>query len=143
MPSPQGSSRFSNSAVSLLNSLSPHPSASGVEPAAAIHKRRLSGLTAPSHDDRPHGIRNHADPSLMGQPEIFGRNGNHFTNSESYLLNQDMAPVNPRDHAILETIYMEMLSSRFINPAPLSLLPNYIEYHFTGLWLAQARLMFD
>jgi hypothetical protein len=135
MPSPQGNSRFSNSAVSLLNAFGHHTSTSGGELAAAIHKRRLSGLTAPSNDDHLHGIRSQADPSLLVQPEVPARSGKHPTKSEPYLSDQYKAPINPRDHTILDAIYAEMLSSRFINPAPLSLLPNYLEYHFTGLLL--------
>ncbi len=42
-------------------------------------------------------------------------------------------PVNPRDHAVLETIYNEMQASRFINLSPLSLLPNFLNLHFTGM----------
>ncbi|KDQ62491.1 hypothetical protein JAAARDRAFT_170906 [Jaapia argillacea MUCL 33604] len=40
------------------------------------------------------------------------------------------APPNPRDHALLETIYSEMHSSRFVNLAPLALLPNYLSLYF-------------
>ncbi|TFK52605.1 hypothetical protein OE88DRAFT_1734576 [Heliocybe sulcata] len=40
------------------------------------------------------------------------------------------APVNPRDHSLLETIYAEMHGSRFINLAPLSLLGNYLSSYF-------------
>jgi hypothetical protein len=41
-------------------------------------------------------------------------------------------PVNPRDHTILETIYSEMHAMRFINLAPLSLLPNNLSTWFKG-----------
>lgn len=41
-------------------------------------------------------------------------------------------PNNPRDHTILEMIYTEMLSSRFINMSPLSLLGNLLSLHFKG-----------
>ena len=41
-------------------------------------------------------------------------------------------PINPRDHTILEMIYTEMLSSRFINMSPLSLLGNLLSLHFKG-----------
>jgi hypothetical protein len=41
-------------------------------------------------------------------------------------------PVNPRDHTILETIYTEMHAMRFINLAPLSLLPNNLSTWFKG-----------
>ncbi|KIM89115.1 hypothetical protein PILCRDRAFT_212537 [Piloderma croceum F 1598] len=39
-------------------------------------------------------------------------------------------PVNPRDHTILETIYTKMHAMRFINLAPLSLLPNNLSTWF-------------
>ncbi|KAK2465367.1 hypothetical protein APHAL10511_002721 [Amanita phalloides] len=42
-------------------------------------------------------------------------------------------PINPRDHTILEMIYTEMLSSRFINQSPLSLLTNSLSLYFKDL----------
>ncbi|KAG7088341.1 hypothetical protein E1B28_012345 [Marasmius oreades] len=39
-------------------------------------------------------------------------------------------PVNPRDHSLLEMIYNEMHSSRFINLSPLSILPNTLGLYF-------------
>jgi hypothetical protein len=42
------------------------------------------------------------------------------------------APVNPRDHTVLETIYAEMHANRFINLAPLSLLPSSLSTWFRG-----------
>jgi hypothetical protein len=42
------------------------------------------------------------------------------------------APENPRDHTVLETIYTEMHAKRFINLAPLSLLPNNLSTWFRG-----------
>ncbi|PFH46520.1 hypothetical protein AMATHDRAFT_69619 [Amanita thiersii Skay4041] len=42
-------------------------------------------------------------------------------------------PHNPRDHTILERIYTEMLSARFINMSPLSLLANHLGLHFRDL----------
>ena len=41
-------------------------------------------------------------------------------------------PTNPRDHTLLETIWNEMLSSRWVNLSPLSLLKTYLEWHFKG-----------
>ncbi|KAJ7761578.1 hypothetical protein DFH07DRAFT_957173 [Mycena maculata] len=40
------------------------------------------------------------------------------------------APPNPRDHSLLEGIYIEMNATRFINLAPLSLLANMVGLHF-------------
>ena len=39
---------------------------------------------------------------------------------------------NPRDHSILEHIYIEMHASRFINLTPLSLLANSLPLYFKG-----------
>ncbi|KAJ6508674.1 hypothetical protein C8R45DRAFT_1069337 [Mycena sanguinolenta] len=40
------------------------------------------------------------------------------------------APLNPRDHSVLEGIYNEMNATRFINLSPLSLLANLVGLHF-------------
>lgn len=40
------------------------------------------------------------------------------------------APLNPRDHSLLEYIYTEMHASRFINLSPLSLLANSLPVYF-------------
>jgi hypothetical protein len=40
------------------------------------------------------------------------------------------APLNPRDHSLLEYIYTEMHASRFINLSPLSLLANSLPLYF-------------
>ncbi|SRR6266478_3464011 len=40
------------------------------------------------------------------------------------------APLNPRDHSLLEYIYTEMHASRFINLSPLSLLANSFPVYF-------------
>ncbi|KAJ6585074.1 hypothetical protein B0H19DRAFT_1108040 [Mycena capillaripes] len=40
------------------------------------------------------------------------------------------APPNPRDHSLLEGIYIEMNATRFINLSPLSLLANLVGLHF-------------
>lgn len=62
----------------------------------------------------------------------------HIVTSESsklppFLVRTPAAmPTNPRDHSLLEYIYKETLSARFINIAPLAMLNAYLEYHFTG-----------
>jgi hypothetical protein len=40
------------------------------------------------------------------------------------------APLNPRDHSLLEYIYTEMHAARFINLSPLSLLANSLPVYF-------------
>ncbi|KAF8631703.1 hypothetical protein AX15_002251 [Amanita polypyramis BW_CC] len=42
-------------------------------------------------------------------------------------------PINPRDHTLLEAIYVRMLESRFINMSPLSLLGNSLGLYFKDL----------
>ena len=47
------------------------------------------------------------------------------------------APLNPRDHSLLEYIYSEMHASRFINLSPLSLLANSLPVYFNSeFWFA-------
>lgn len=48
------------------------------------------------------------------------------------LRNLDRPPMNPHDHSLLETIYGEMHSARFINLEPVSLLANMLPLHFKG-----------
>jgi len=45
-------------------------------------------------------------------------------------------PSNPRDHRLLETIYVEMHASRFVNLEPLSLLENYLGIYFKGSFIS-------
>ena len=42
------------------------------------------------------------------------------------------APLNPRDHTVLETIYAEMHAKRFINLAPLAVITNGLSLWFKG-----------
>lgn len=42
------------------------------------------------------------------------------------------APLNPRDHSLLEHIYTEMHAARFINLSPLSLLANSLPVYFNS-----------
>lgn len=144
-PLAHGNSKFANSAVSLLNALGHHTPTSGGEYPGAVPRQRLSGMVASSNEDESHGMRNRRDSShgVQSQTSAEGKsmqNDRRKRKPESYLLKQYKAPINPRDHTILEAIYTEMLSSRFINVAPLSILQNYLEYHFTGKSLIQELL---
>ncbi|KAI0252378.1 hypothetical protein BJV78DRAFT_351287 [Lactifluus subvellereus] len=51
------------------------------------------------------------------------------------------APLNPRDHSLLEYIYTEMHASRFINLSPLSLLANSLPVYFENV-RSHAPIMF-
>ena len=44
------------------------------------------------------------------------------------------APLNPRDHSLLEYIYTGMHAARFINISPLSLLAHSLPLHFESLF---------
>ncbi|KAI9510592.1 hypothetical protein F5148DRAFT_976528 [Russula earlei] len=51
------------------------------------------------------------------------------------------APLNPRDHSLLEYIYTEMHAARFINLSPLSLLANSLPVYFSSV-RSHAPIMF-
>ncbi|KAI0298803.1 hypothetical protein B0F90DRAFT_1818490 [Multifurca ochricompacta] len=51
------------------------------------------------------------------------------------------APLNPRDHSLLEYIYTEMHAARFINLSPLSLLANSLPVYFKNV-RSHAPIMF-
>lgn len=62
-----------------------------------------------------------------------GKNDSIRKQSPFLLRSLTRSPVNPRDHSILAAVWEGMLESRFINLTPLSLLDNYLGYHFKGL----------
>jgi hypothetical protein len=45
------------------------------------------------------------------------------------------APLNPRDHSLLEYIYDEMHAARFLNTSPASLLASYVSLYFKGVFI--------
>lgn len=61
-----------------------------------------------------------------------GKNDSIRKQSPFLLRSLTRSPVNPRDHSILAAVWQGMLESRFINMTPLSLLENYLGYHFKG-----------
>ena len=58
-------------------------------------------------------------------------NSNH-AQTPILLRNLERPPMNPHDHSLLETIYNEMHSARFINLEPVALLANMLPLHFRG-----------
>jgi hypothetical protein len=56
------------------------------------------------------------------------------TSNSNLVRTAPKAPVNPRDHSVLELIYTEMHAARFINLAPLSLLASDLSTWFKGMW---------
>ncbi|KAF5360373.1 hypothetical protein D9756_004915 [Leucocoprinus leucothites] len=132
---PHGSATFALSAVSLIPPVGHNTSAP--EYTGSAPRRRSSnvaGLTKDSHHlgTRSRSNSSHGTQSQTSAEGIPAQNGKVPAKREPYLLRQYKAPRNPRDHTILETIYAEMLASRFINATPLSIIQNYLEYHFTG-----------
>ncbi|KAF5314914.1 hypothetical protein D9619_006945 [Psilocybe cf. subviscida] len=61
------------------------------------------------------------------------KNGSIRKQSPFLLRSLTRSPVNPRDHSILAAVWQGMLESRFINMTPLSLLENYLGYHFKDI----------
>lgn len=132
----QSSITFASSVASLLGSIGQHPPSPTEDAVPGTRRRRRSsGILGATNDIFPLGLRSRADSSgLQSQASVesLPTQNNKHPKSEPYFLRQYTAPMNPRDHTILEAIYTEMLSSRFINISPLSILQNYLEYHFSG-----------
>ncbi|KAF9450567.1 hypothetical protein P691DRAFT_758075 [Macrolepiota fuliginosa MF-IS2] len=133
--SPQANATFASSAVSLLNAFGHHTPSSTEEYAGGAPRRRSSGMVASPNDAHPHGLRSRtSSQGLKSQHSVESIPASkRATKQEPYLLRTYKAPRNPRDHTMLEAIYSEMLSSKFINITPLSILQNYLEYHFTDV----------
>ncbi|KIL63270.1 hypothetical protein M378DRAFT_80013 [Amanita muscaria Koide BX008] len=83
---------------------------------------KLSDLNGTHHIPMPQTIAE--DPPLGPTPS---------GPPPSLLKTTPRTPDNPRDHWLLERIYSEMLSSRFINIHPLSLLTNSLSLYFRDL----------
>ncbi|KAF8799001.1 hypothetical protein BYT27DRAFT_7264526 [Phlegmacium glaucopus] len=72
-----------------------------------------------------------AGVSSLSSAASLGSETKPSTTATPFLLRMlTQTPTNPRDHSLLETIWTEMLSSRWINLSPLSLLTTYLEWHF-------------
>ena len=69
----------------------------------------------------PTSVRNTDTIDLPGNSD--------YLHSES---SRPSAPLNPRDHSLLEHIYTEMHAARFINLSPLSLLANSLPVYFNS-----------
>jgi len=70
----------------------------------------------------PTSIRNNDTIDLLGTSD-------HLHSESS---RPSGAPLNPRDHSLLEYIYTEMHAARFINLSPLSLLANSLPVYFNS-----------
>lgn len=122
-------SSLADSTVSLLNSLSPSNQANAPpssEKQDNFYRRRRSSSNLTTGRDSTHS--NQASPPASSpqlQPPASPK-------APFLLRTPSRAVPSPRDHSLLEYIYHEMLSSRFINSSPLALLSTYLEYHFKG-----------
>jgi|SRR6267142_2347 len=76
-------------------------------------------------------------PSVLTLPVSIRNTNNIDSPSNSDSLHSDSprplgAPLNPRDHSLLEYIYTEMHAACFINLSPLSLLANSLPVYFNS-----------
>jgi hypothetical protein len=69
-------------------------------------------------------------PTLIRNTDTINSSGNSDLLYSDSLRPAPGAPLNPRDHSLLEYIYTEMHASRFINLSPLSLLANSLPLYF-------------
>ncbi|KAF8073742.1 hypothetical protein FPV67DRAFT_763246 [Lyophyllum atratum] len=121
-------SMFAGSAVSLImssvGSIPPPDSLleTSVNPKARTRSRGYS-LTASlsMHDSDSQWLQSNS-PGSVGSPSI--------PPVPLLLRTTPKPPANPRDHSLLEAIYIRLLESRFINISPLALLTNSIGLHF-------------
>ncbi|KAJ3540408.1 hypothetical protein NMY22_g4306 [Coprinellus aureogranulatus] len=122
---PKHHSAFNGSTTSLLNSVTDSEN--------HLFRRRRSSTNLSSAIDF-HGAGQGLHSAAQQTSSTSFVAPPHITKPQlPYLLRTpDKAPINPRDHSLLEYIYYETLSSRFINSTPLSLLTTYLEYHFKG-----------
>lgn len=126
IPPKHSASSLAESTVSLLNSLAPshHTTNTNSEKQDGFYRRRRSSSNLTTGRDSTHS--NQASPPATATPIPAPASP-----KAPFLLRTPARAVpSPRDHSLLEYIYYEMLSSRFINPSPLALLSTYLEYHF-------------
>jgi hypothetical protein len=88
--------------------------------------------------NHPHALHSTiGTPSVLTLPASVRNTNNIDSPSNSDPLHSDSsrplgAPLNPRDHSLLEYIYTEMHAARFINLSPLSLLANSLPVYFNS-----------
>jgi hypothetical protein len=92
---------------------------------------------ATSPRNHPHALYTIGTPSVLTLPALIRDTNNIDSPSNSDSLHSDSsrplgAPLNPRDHSLLEYIYTEMHAARFINLSPLSLLANSLPVYFNS-----------
>ena len=123
-------SLFGGSAISLMGSMG-HASS---ETDSHLPKRpRSSSILNSSTSTNPTANDSNSPQNLRSPPVAESVNATGPSKAAPFLLRTlSKAPMNPRNHSLLEIIYTEMLASRFINISPLSLLTTYLEYHFKG-----------
>ncbi|KXN82864.1 hypothetical protein AN958_02138 [Leucoagaricus sp. SymC.cos] len=129
---------FAGSAVSLIHAIGHHTTRPN-EYTGSAPRRRSAAIVVNkdlnSSDNGAHSRRDssHGTQSQISSDSIPAASARRPAKSEPYLLKQYKASRNPRDHTLLEAIYTEMLASRFINATPLSIIQNYLDYHFADV----------
>jgi len=102
----------------------------------------LMSRTRPSSVQTPNANGSKAGPSSSNSATStsLGSEPKPTTKPTPFLLRMlTQTPTNPRDHTLLEIIWNEMLSSRWVNLSPLSLLTTYLEWHFKGVTFFHAH----
>lgn len=85
------------------------------------------------HDPLTEAMKKHRKQEAAARKNNAPMQGSQKTKPSAFLTTlMAKGPVNPRDHTILGAIWEGMLEGRFVNAAPVSLLPTYLEYHFTS-----------
>ncbi|KAF9013209.1 hypothetical protein BDQ17DRAFT_584508 [Cyathus striatus] len=144
----QISQRLAGSAVSLMSSMGYAPMETPPsDPSNSNHtkkRRRSSSIVTPPTDPPSASTENSfgmfsSDTSSLAPPPITPDSshnvdglglGPRSSSKNSLHMTPEKTPPNPRDHTVIETVYKEMLASRFINSSPISVLGTYLEFYF-------------
>ncbi len=146
--SPQSSDIWTNDPFGSLDSLSPPTSTSSHRPSAGypqadwpMLKRSSSGTMLGLGNIPPLPLSLSSQPSLSSRAyqksplhsvtlPLAAEDDDHTRDLDPEKSSRTRAPINPRDHSLLEFIYNEMHAARFINLEPLALLKNSFPLHF-------------
>ena len=113
------------SSESGLTGTNPAGFGSSLSSAIGTVNKALSRIRSSSTDAKPGASLNPVAAWSECEPKP-------MTKPSPLLLKKLTETPNPRNHALLETIWNGMLTSRWINPSPLRVLKTYLEYHFKG-----------
>ncbi|KAG5652892.1 hypothetical protein H0H81_003256 [Sphagnurus paluster] len=124
---PLGSS-FAGSAVSLIMS-----SVGSAAPPDSLYETTPITIEPNARGTRPRGYSLAASLSVPDSESHTTSSADVIPPVPLLLRTVPKPPANPRDHSLLESIYMKLLESRFINISPLALLANSIGLTFKDL----------